>query len=277
MRIAISGAGVAGTALAHWLHRIGHTPTLIEQAPAFRSGGYMIDFWGVGYQAAQRMGIEEQVRAAGYEIQCVRSVGSRGEVKADLRVEVFRRIIGDDFTSLPRGDLAAAVYRTIEGDVETLFSRSIAALDEHDDGVRVTFDNAESREFDLIIGADGIPMRAASFSDRNPDSNTTSGARSRPVSSKAIGRVTSWSTSPTTSPVGRWLGSPCAVTGRCFYSCSAAAEPERIPSMTSFAGSSARPAGNARRSSMQSTGPRTSTSTSSARSAWTAGRAAGCC
>lgn len=156
MRIAISGAGVAGTALAHWLHRIGHTPTLIEQAPAFRSGGYMIDFWGVGYQAAKRMGIEEQVRAAGYDIQCVRSVGPRGEVKADLRVEVFRRIVGDDFTSLPRGDLAAAVYRTIEDDVETLFSHSIAALDEHDDGVRVRFDNAESREFDLVIGADGL-------------------------------------------------------------------------------------------------------------------------
>lgn len=44
MKIAISGAGVAGAALAHWLHRTGHTPTLIEQAPQFRTGGYMIDF-----------------------------------------------------------------------------------------------------------------------------------------------------------------------------------------------------------------------------------------
>ena len=42
MKVAISGAGVAGTALAYWLHRTGHTPTLIEQAPAFRTGGYMI-------------------------------------------------------------------------------------------------------------------------------------------------------------------------------------------------------------------------------------------
>ena len=67
MRIAISGAGVAGTAVAYWLNRTGHTPTLIEQAPDFRTGGYMIDFWGVGYQVAKRMGIEEPLRAAGYE------------------------------------------------------------------------------------------------------------------------------------------------------------------------------------------------------------------
>ncbi|EFG76418.1 hypothetical protein HMPREF0591_3719 [Mycobacterium parascrofulaceum ATCC BAA-614] len=115
MRIAISGAGVAGAALAHWLHRTGHTPTLIEQAAGFRTGGYMIDFWGVGYQVAKRMGVEEQVRAAGYEIQRLHSVGSRGEVLADVDARVFSRMVGDDFTSLPRGDLAAAIYRTIEG------------------------------------------------------------------------------------------------------------------------------------------------------------------
>lgn len=107
MRIAISGAGVAGPALAHWLHRTGHTPTLIEQAPQFRTGGYMIDFWGVGYRVARRMGIEDPVRAAGYQIEWLRSVGSRGEIEANVSVEVFRRMIGDDFTSLPRGDLAA--------------------------------------------------------------------------------------------------------------------------------------------------------------------------
>ncbi|KZS70366.1 hypothetical protein A4G29_17140 [Mycobacterium kansasii] len=39
MQVAISGAGVAGAALAYWLHRTGHTPTLVEQAPKFRTGG----------------------------------------------------------------------------------------------------------------------------------------------------------------------------------------------------------------------------------------------
>ena len=156
MRIAISGAGVAGVALAHWLHRSGHTPTLIEKAPAFRTGGYMIDFWGIGYRVATLMGIEERIRDAGYDVQCVRSVGSDGDAKAELGVDVFRRMIGDDFTSLPRGDLAAAMFETIDDTVETVFGDSITALDEHTDGVHVTFENSTPRDYDLVIGADGL-------------------------------------------------------------------------------------------------------------------------
>ena len=56
MKIAISGAGIGGAALAYWLLRTGQEPTLIEKAPHLRSGGYMIDFWGVGYTVAERMG-----------------------------------------------------------------------------------------------------------------------------------------------------------------------------------------------------------------------------
>lgn len=156
MKVAISGAGVAGAALAHWLHRTGHTPTLIEQAPKFRTGGYMIDFWGVGYRVARRMGIEETLRDTGYDVRCVRSVGPDGTAKAELGVEVFRRMLGDDFISLPRGDLAEAIYHTIDGKIDTLFGDSIATIDQHAEGVRLTFEEGPPDEFDLVIGADGL-------------------------------------------------------------------------------------------------------------------------
>lgn len=156
MKIAISGAGVAGPALAHWLHRSGHEPTLIERAPHFRTGGYVIDFWGVGYRVAQMMGIEAAVREAGYQVQSIRSVGPDNQVRASLGVDAFRRAAGAGFTSLPRGDLAATIYATIENDVETIFGDSITAIDEHPDGVSVSFAQAKSRDFDLVIGADGL-------------------------------------------------------------------------------------------------------------------------
>lgn len=156
MRIAISGAGVAGPALAYWLLRTGHEPTLIEQAPQFRAGGYLIDFWGVGYTLAERMGILPQVLQAGYTVGEVRFVDAQGGRAGGFSTEAMRRMLGDRFTSLPRGDLAAQIYRTIEGRVETLFDNSITALDEHAQGVRVDFAKGGRRNFDLVIGADGL-------------------------------------------------------------------------------------------------------------------------
>ncbi|MFV8053923.1 FAD-binding domain [Mycobacterium sp. 48b] len=163
MRIAISGAGVAGTALAHWLHRTGHTPTLIERASAFRTGGYMIDFWGIGYRVTRQMGIEPAIRDAGYDVQSVRTLEPDGATQAELRVDVFRRMIGNDFTSLPRGDLAAAIFRTVEDRVPTIFGDSITGIAQHGDGVRVTLENGPADDFDLVIGADGLHSNVRSL------------------------------------------------------------------------------------------------------------------
>jgi 2-polyprenyl-6-methoxyphenol hydroxylase-like FAD-dependent oxidoreductase len=156
MKIAISGAGVAGPSLAYWLHRTGHEPTLIERAPQFRTGGYVIDFWGVGYRVAQLMGIEAAVRDAGYQVQSLRSVGPDNQVRASLGVDAFRRAAGGRLTSLPRGDLAATIYATIKDDVATIFGEGITAINEHPDGVCVSFAQAMTRDFDLVIGADGL-------------------------------------------------------------------------------------------------------------------------
>ena len=52
--VLILGAGIAEPALAFWLKAAGLEPTLVERAPALRTGGYVIDFWGCGYDIAAR-------------------------------------------------------------------------------------------------------------------------------------------------------------------------------------------------------------------------------
>src|SRR5215469_12877616 len=121
LKVAISGAGVAGPTLAYWLLRAGCEPVLIEAAPALRTGGYMIDFWGVGYDVAERMGIVPAVRAAGYDLQEVRYVDASGRDVAHISARTWRRELGDRFTSLPRGDLAALIYKALGGNVATWF------------------------------------------------------------------------------------------------------------------------------------------------------------
>jgi 2-polyprenyl-6-methoxyphenol hydroxylase-like FAD-dependent oxidoreductase len=155
MRIAISGIGVAGPALAYWLHRAGHEVTLIERAPRLRTGGYMIDFWGIGYTVAERMGILPAIRRAGYAVQEVRLVDGRGGKVGGFSTDALRQMVGDRFVSLPRGDLAAEIHRSIQGRVETIFDDGVHAIAERDQGVRVKLDNGE-RDFDLIVGADGL-------------------------------------------------------------------------------------------------------------------------
>lgn len=156
MKIAISGAGVAGPAFAYWMQRAGHEVTLIETAPHFRTGGYVIDFWGLGYTIAERMGIDADIRKVGYQVRELRSVGTDGRVRARLGVDSIRRATQDRYTTVARGDLAEVIYRTVENDVETLYSDTITSLDNQPDRVYLTFRNSPPRDFDMVIGADGL-------------------------------------------------------------------------------------------------------------------------
>ena len=72
MNILISGAGIAGPTLAYWLHRHGLRPTLVEKAPKLRTGGYIIDFWGAGFDIADKMGLIPDIKRQGYLLEEVR-------------------------------------------------------------------------------------------------------------------------------------------------------------------------------------------------------------
>lgn len=159
MRVIINGIGVAGPALAFWLQQHGHDVTLVESAPKLRSAGYVIDFWGLGYDIVERMGLIGEVCSLGYQMQEVRFVDRSGATNGGFGVDVFRRMTHDRFTSVRRSDISATIYRAIEGKVETIFGDSVSAIEERDNGVHVSFDHAPSRDADLVIGADGLHSR----------------------------------------------------------------------------------------------------------------------
>ena len=154
--VLISGLGIAGPALAHWLLRYGFSPTLVERAPAPRAEGYVIDFWGVGYDIVDEMGLLPEVLAAGYQLRELRLVGSRGERVGGFDAGVFGKATNGRYTSLPRGALSAILYRSIAQRVETLFGNSIIALEQDSDGVLAHFERESPRRFDLVVGADGL-------------------------------------------------------------------------------------------------------------------------
>jgi len=159
MRVLISGAGIAGPTLAYWLARYGFQPTILERAPQLRTGGYIIDFWGAGFDIAERMELMPEIRRKGYMIQELRVVDSSGRKVAGFPTDGISEVMGGRFLSLPRGDLAATIFCTIQDKVETIFGDSVSGIEQDDQRVRVTFERGAEREFDLVIGADGQHSR----------------------------------------------------------------------------------------------------------------------
>jgi len=156
MRILISGAGIAGPTLAYWLARFGFTPTIVESAPALRSDGYIIDFWGTGFEIADRMGLLPAVRANGYMVREVRVVNDAGARIAGFSAAIFDKITRGRYVTISRGELAAELFKKLAGRVETIFGDAIARIDQSYRSVRVLFASGVSRDFDLVIGADGL-------------------------------------------------------------------------------------------------------------------------
>jgi 2-polyprenyl-6-methoxyphenol hydroxylase-like FAD-dependent oxidoreductase len=159
MRILISGAGIAGPTLAYWLARYGFEPSIVEKAPRLRTGGYVIDFWGAGFDIAGRMDLLPDLRQKGYVVQEVRVVDRNGRRITGFSAKALARLAGGRYLSLARGDLAATIFGRIEGRVETTFGDGVAAIEQDEKSVRVAFERGPAREFDLVIGADGLHSR----------------------------------------------------------------------------------------------------------------------
>ncbi|MCD0444010.1 FAD-dependent monooxygenase [Glycomyces sp. A-F 0318] len=154
--VLISGASVAGTALAYWLREQGLTPVVVERAPALRRGGQAVDVRGAALRVLRRMGLEPAARELGNH-----SVGMSmvdGEGKELMRSEEFALSSGaldSEDIEILREDLVDLVHARTHG-VEYRFGDSIAALHQEADGVTVEFEHAPPRRFDLVVGADGL-------------------------------------------------------------------------------------------------------------------------
>ncbi|WP_069817387.1 FAD-dependent monooxygenase [Streptomyces sp. TP-A0874] len=161
--ILISGAGIAGPALAYWLREAGFHVTVVERAPAPRPGGQTVDLRGAGREVISRMGLMERARAVSVEQRGMAMVNASGRFTARMPADGFD---GEGMVSeieILRGDLGQLLYEATLPDVEYLFDDTVTGLSEDDEGVTVTFEKAADRRFTLVVGADGLHSRVRSL------------------------------------------------------------------------------------------------------------------
>jgi 2-polyprenyl-6-methoxyphenol hydroxylase-like FAD-dependent oxidoreductase len=193
-KVLVSGASIAGPALAHWLRRRGAEVTVVERAPELRPGGQAVDARGVAKEVIRRMGLDAAVRAARTDTAGAYNVDVDGNVLETFRADDHG---GDGYISeieILRGDLSRVLYDDTRDGVEYLFGDRIAELTQDADGVDVAFAGGDRRRFDLVIGADGLhsALRAMVF-----------GPHERFV--RHLGRMMAFYTVPNEFGLDRWL------------------------------------------------------------------------
>lgn len=155
-KVLISGASIAGPALAYWLARQGMAVTVVEKAPAFRDGGQTIDVRGAGRVVVQRMGLEALIRANSTQEQGIAFVDQGNRTKAFIGVNAFDGDGPIAELEILRGELAKLLIQQSQDRVTYRFGDSINALEDDGDQVNVRFEQGVEQVYDLVIIAEGI-------------------------------------------------------------------------------------------------------------------------
>lgn len=167
--VLISGASIAGPAVAYWLNAHGWRTTVVERFDELRDDGQNIDVRGAGREVSRRMGIEDDIRAA--------TTGEKGTEFVDATGRPLARFAAGTSDSggataeleILRGQLSRIIVDRTRGTTEYVFGDQIVALEEGENEVTVRFAQGAARTFDLVIIAEGLRSRtrALVFPDRD--------------------------------------------------------------------------------------------------------------
>ncbi|MEO8799970.1 MAG: FAD-dependent monooxygenase [Polyangiaceae bacterium] len=153
--ILISGAGIAGPALAYWLAQRGERVVVVEKSKSLRSGGQAVDFRGPVHRAVlEKMEIWDAICERQTHLGVQALIDSDGRPSAQLPALMMS---GD--VEILRGDLSMLLFERTRAKVDYRFGDSITSLVDEGSGVRVCFEHAPEETFDLVVGADGLHSR----------------------------------------------------------------------------------------------------------------------
>ncbi|TQM13876.1 FAD-dependent monooxygenase [Pseudonocardia kunmingensis] len=155
-RAVIVGAGIAGLAAALRLHQIGWEPIVVERAPARRSGGYAVTFSGIGYDAAERMGILPALAERHITPDEMTYIRPDGTTRFSVPGPTVRAMLGDRALNLLRGDIEDVLHSALRDQVQIRYGTTVTAVAQDDAAVHVTLSDGTAVDADLLVGADGL-------------------------------------------------------------------------------------------------------------------------
>ncbi len=164
MRVLISGAGIAGLTLALCLQRQGHEVLLIDKMPRLRSDGYMIDFFGPGYRAAELLGLLPRLQVLHQPVTHTTFLARDGAQRFTIPYSQLRTLTRGRFCNFLRGDLERLLSESLTGRVPIRFGTEVMSVKEDRGAVHVMLSDITTHSCDLLVGADGVHSRVRTLS-----------------------------------------------------------------------------------------------------------------
>ncbi|WP_347049223.1 FAD-dependent monooxygenase [Flavobacterium olei] len=158
IKVLISGASVAGLTTAYWLLEYGFNVTIVERAPYIRAGGQALDVRGPALEVAERMGILEDIHVNSTHLNgmIIVDASSGKELSRTTEHTITRGKHDSPDVEVLRDDLLRVLLKAVGSKAEYIFNDTIVSISSEKEGVDVTFSNASAKQFDLVIGADGL-------------------------------------------------------------------------------------------------------------------------
>ncbi len=211
--VLISGAGIAGPALAFWLNKSGYRVTIVELADGIRPGGQTVDLRGAGGDVVDRMGLLSKMQARSLDQRGVAWIRADGSRRADMPVTAFN---GNGLVSkleILRGDLVDVLYQATKEHTEYRFNTRIKELSQTGDAVEATLTDGTKLSADLVVGADG-PHSAVRRLVFGPEEQFV----------KPLGGYNAWFTAPDTVRARRLVSDVSGARPQCIDATVAPAE-----------------------------------------------------
>jgi len=191
--ILVSGAGIAGPALAFWLTKRGYQVTIVELADGIRPGGQTVDLRGAGGDVVERMGLINQMRERSLDQRGVAWIKADGTRRAEMPVTAFN---GNGLVSkleILRGDLVDVLYQATKDQAEYRFSTRIEEITQTDGAAEARLTDGTTLSAELIVGADG-PHSSVRRLVFGPEEQFV----------KPLGGYNAWFTAPDTVGLDGW-------------------------------------------------------------------------
>jgi 2-polyprenyl-6-methoxyphenol hydroxylase-like FAD-dependent oxidoreductase len=167
-KILVVGGGIGGLCTTIALRRAGFGVDMVEKNPAWDVYGVGIIQPGNALRALNQLGLAEEAVAQGHSI-----VGDRtwlGDGQTELADNDWPPLVeglppGNGITR-PRLHQILQSH-TLDSGADIRTGVTFTSLDDHGDGVTVEFTDGDTREYDIVVGADGLysQVRQTVFAD----------------------------------------------------------------------------------------------------------------